>query len=246
MTKKNDRHLDNELQALSQHSALVQRLAALNRVTMKLARSASVDDLCLNAVKLGINELGFDRLGLFFVDSNAPACLMGTYGSNHLGEVIDVPAVDAVDMPAEPLREESHETGEATILIAEDDDIICKMTTEILNGCGYTTLAYSSARDALSCAQTAVGPIHLLLTDMMMPEMNGQELAEAVLQIFPNLPVLIVSGYVGQLPEQFLNQANVHFLMKPYRSNELAEAVHRALKSDLLKPPRAHHRPHQQ
>ena len=60
---------------------------------------------------------------------------------------------------------------------------------------------------------------------MMMPQMNGQEVAEAIHAIRPHLPVLLVSGYVEEIPDELVNRATVDFLAKPYSTERLASSV---------------------
>jgi len=136
-----------------------------------------------------------------------------------------LPVTEAAAAPISGLDYHEAATGDETILVVEDDSVICGLATDILRGQGYTVFHYTSGKDALSYIQTHPSKIDLLLTDIMMPQMNGRELAETVLTLCPNLPILMVSGYAGDLPEQFLESPNVKFLAKPYKANDLSTRV---------------------
>ncbi len=91
-----------------------------------------------------------------------------------------LPIVQKTISPTAPKEPESANLrGQETILFAEDSDSLREMTKEYLESMGYTVLDASSGREALQCAQDFDGPIDLLLTDVVMPEMSGPELATA-------------------------------------------------------------------
>lgn len=142
---------------------------------------------------------------------------------------IYLPSIEATSTPSQPMAYRHSAARGETVLIVEDDPIVCELATDILRGSGYTVLHYTSGVDALRRAQEYPGKIDLLMTDMMMPQMNGVELAEAMMRLRPELPVLMVSGYAGDLPEQFVQSANVKFLAKPYKADELTTHVRNIL-----------------
>ncbi len=86
--------------------------------------------------------------------------------------------------PTEPLDEPERGTGE-TVLVVEDEEPLLRLTTRILAGLGYDVLAANGAGEAISLAQRHEGAIHLLLTDVIMPEMNGRELAGRLTAFLP-------------------------------------------------------------
>lgn len=124
--------------------------------------------------------------------------------------------------PAPPVTE-SH--GQETILLVEDDTNVRAITSEGLHEFGYTVLPFAAGPDAVRYAEEQPDSFALLVTDMMMPQMNGKEVAQAFRAIRPHLPVLIVSGYVDEPPHDLINFDTVDFLTKPYSIHGLANRV---------------------
>ena len=122
----------------------------------------------------------------------------------------------------------------ATILLVEDDPVVLSTTARVLNRFGYEVLPYRHAREALASATRYEGEIHLLITDVMMPEMNGGHLAQGLRQHSPDLPVLYMSGYTDDiLAEHGIRRENTHFVGKPFTPQELAAKVSAILRSDF-------------
>jgi CheY-like chemotaxis protein len=121
--------------------------------------------------------------------------------------------------------EQVRTSGTETILLVEDDEPVRAMAAEVLVSHGYKVLACAAGSEALQRARDYAAPISLLMTDMLMPQMSGREVAEQFMHLHPGVPVLLVSGYVGELPESLVNQPNVRFLPKPYSILHLVEAV---------------------
>jgi two-component system cell cycle sensor histidine kinase/response regulator CckA len=139
----------------------------------------------------------------------------------------DEPAT--VQAESQPRRENAPR-GSETILFAEDEDAIRKVAKRILERVGYTVLPASNGQEALTLAETHAGKIDLLVTDMMMPQMNGMQLAERLRQKRPGLRALFLSGYTdstvlekGPLP------AGEHFLQKPFAAETLSTKVREVL-----------------
>ena len=121
-------------------------------------------------------------------------------------------------------------TGQ-TILLAEDEDGLRDAVTRQLTGAGYHVLAAPNGREALNIAERHDGVIDAVLTDVVMPVMNGPELADALRQIRPDVPVLFMSGYAGPLmTEQGLLDPDVTVLSKPFTKPELLTALHALVK----------------
>jgi len=117
--------------------------------------------------------------------------------------------------------------GHETILVAEDEALIRSLACEILGGRGYVVLEAASADDALRIAAGHAGPIHLLLTDVVMPGKSGVELAEALRARRPGLRVLYMSGYADRAVEA--NAPGVAFVQKPFDPALLARRVRATL-----------------
>ncbi len=116
--------------------------------------------------------------------------------------------------------------GRETILVVEDDPLIRKLATRALEGLGYTVLQAENGMLALEIVRAHAGDIELLLSDVVMPHMGGQVLAERLRQARPALKVLYVSGYTGNsVVHQGLPDNSVAFLQKPYTPTSLALKV---------------------
>ena len=108
-------------------------------------------------------------------------------------------------------------------------------TRLLLEQLGYEVVPAHGPREALACAQSYAqsqkGAFHLLLTDVVMPGMNGRDLSRKLLDLFPGLPVLFMSGYTADiLAPQGVLDAGTRFLQKPASLAELAKAVDGALR----------------
>ena len=121
-------------------------------------------------------------------------------------------------------------TGLETILLVEDEPLILDMTVAMLELLGYTVLPAATPGEATRLAQEYSGTIDLLITDVIMPEMNGLELAEKLESLRPGLKRLFMSGYTANvIARHGVLDEGVHFLQKPFLSNNLATKVREAL-----------------
>ena len=119
-----------------------------------------------------------------------------------------------------------------TILLVEDEPALLKMTTRMLASHGYTVLAAETPGEAIRLAREHAGEIHLLLTDVVMPEMNGRDLAKKLLALYPHFKRLFMSGYTANVivSHGVMDEgARVHFLQKPFTIKELTDKVRAAL-----------------
>ncbi|MCX5869954.1 MAG: GAF domain-containing protein [Deltaproteobacteria bacterium] len=120
--------------------------------------------------------------------------------------------------------------GQETILLVEDEPTILHMTTIMLEGLGYTVLAASTPDMAIRLAREHIGEISLLMTDVVMPEINGRDLAEKLLSLDPHLKSLFMSGYTADIiAHHGILDERAHFLQKPFSTNDLAIKVREAL-----------------
>jgi PAS domain S-box-containing protein len=133
-------------------------------------------------------------------------------------------SVEAVPMAAPGPR--PHET----ILMVEDEDALRHVTGRILTRAGYNVLAANCGAQAIHIAETHTGEIDLLLTDVIMPIMMGNEVAARIQAIRPGTPVLYMSGYAQPvLTENGTLQAGVSIVEKPFTSRELLHRIHAVL-----------------
>jgi diguanylate cyclase (GGDEF)-like protein len=120
--------------------------------------------------------------------------------------------------------------GGETILVVDDDGSLRKMAREFLEGRGYQVLTATDGADALRVADKHKGPIHLVVTDVVMPKMNGWELAKHLAHRRPQTKVLYVSGYADDtIVRQGLPEVEGSFLRKPFTLDILAYKLREAL-----------------
>ncbi|HEY3381150.1 MAG TPA: PAS domain S-box protein [Vicinamibacterales bacterium] len=121
-------------------------------------------------------------------------------------------------------------TGTETILLVEDEDAVLELGRSMLTRLGYRVLAARSPLQAVQLIAELGGSIDLLISDVVMPEMNGRELAARLTLSLPSLRCLFVSGYTGDIiSHRGVLDGSVHFLQKPFSLPALAQAVRRAL-----------------
>ena len=132
-----------------------------------------------------------------------------------------------------------------TILLAEDSVSLREMAREYLESVGYVVLEAASGREALQKAKEFDGPIHLLLTDVVMPEMSGPELARHMTALRPEIKIIFTSGYTNDaIARQGVLDPAVAFIQKPYRPKALARKIQEVLAVPATKasnhPPPVH------
>lgn len=146
---------------------------------------------------------------------------------------IYLPRVDEVlDKSRSTNFDNKNLSGTETILLVEDDEIVRALVREVLTGNGYKVLESSSGREALSICSTYSEPIHLLLTDVIMPKMSGNELKTEVVKLLPEIKILFMSGYTDDAISDggFLDSGTA-FIEKPYTPDGLALKVREVLES---------------
>jgi DNA-binding NtrC family response regulator len=126
-------------------------------------------------------------------------------------------------------------SGHETILLVEDEPSILTLTKTLLERLGYSVLAASTPGVALRIAEQHYGEIHLLMTDVVMPEMNGRVLARNLLAVHPGLKRLFMSGYTADvIAHHGVLDEGVHFIQKPFTRENLATKVRDALDAPEL------------
>jgi CheY-like chemotaxis protein len=133
--------------------------------------------------------------------------------------------VEPISTPAPPPSRDV--LGTETVLVVEDDDDVRGITCQVLELNGYTVLEADDVEDAVRLARDHPGPIHLLVSDVVMPRMSGPELAEIVRERRPDIAVLYVSGYADE--SRFYGARAIEFLPKPFQIAELVRAVRERL-----------------
>jgi CheY-like chemotaxis protein len=133
-----------------------------------------------------------------------------------------------VSVAAEPGR--SATGGSETVLLVEDEASLLEMTQIMLEKLGYAVLTATTPGEAIRLARKHAGEIDLLITDVVMPEMNGRELAERLIAFTPELKRLFMSGYTADvITRHGVLESGIHFVHKPFSMNDLTGKVREAL-----------------
>ncbi len=123
-----------------------------------------------------------------------------------------------------------------TILLVEDEDVLRELLRELLEFKGYSVLEACNGQEAMQVSEAHEGKVDLLLTDVVMPKMSGNDLAEAMRKFHPGLKIIFMSGYTGDSSFsvlEALDGGNVDFLQKPFRMKMLEEKVLEMLKDSV-------------
>jgi PAS domain S-box-containing protein len=133
--------------------------------------------------------------------------------------------------PVEAVAEEdAPKRGTETVLVVEDEPALLSLTTRALEKLGYRVLGAPTPQRAIALVTAHTGPLHMLLTDIVLPGMNGRSLAERLSAMVPHLKCLFVSGYPdGAMGPGGVLDEHVQFLQKPYSPKTLAEKVRQVL-----------------
>ncbi|MBM4165077.1 MAG: PAS domain S-box protein [Lentisphaerae bacterium] len=120
-----------------------------------------------------------------------------------------------------------------TILLVEDDPIILESTKKMLENLGYTVVAAATPGEAMRLAWEHVGYIDLLMTDVVMPEMNGRVLSNKLLSLYPSLKILFMSGYTEDvIAGSHVLDEGEHFIQKPFSMNDLGAKTREAMEDE--------------
>ena len=131
--------------------------------------------------------------------------------------------------PAKVIEKNWH--GTETILLVEDDNGVRKFAYDALRNFGYKVFAASNGVNAIKKIKDEKIKVDLLMTDLVMPEMNGKELSETIKKNFPDIRILFSSGYTNNhLVHRGELDKNINFLQKPYSMQALLEKVHEVLR----------------
>jgi len=141
---------------------------------------------------------------------------------------VDAPATDVRRRPPSVMA-----TGNETVLVVEDEDAVRKLADRILRVAGYKVLTAANGGEALLICEQHKGELHLLLTDVVMPQMGGRQLAERLTKIRPELRVLYMSGYTDNaIVHHGVLDPGTRFISKPFSAPDLTRKVREALDED--------------
>lgn len=131
-----------------------------------------------------------------------------------------------LDSPSQQAKPPAPQSGTETILLVEDENAVRNIVRIVLTRYGYKVLEASNGNEALEIVRTYEQPIHMLLTDVVMPGMHGPEVAKAVVSKMPSIRVIFMSGYVDDArTREGLADATASFIQKPFSSEDLAHKV---------------------
>ncbi len=127
-------------------------------------------------------------------------------------------------------------SGTETIFLVEDEDLVRNLSKEILETCGYTIIEARNGLEALEICENGDCKIDLLITDVVMPQMGGRELAEKLIEKLPNLQILFTSGYTDNaMARHGVIRTSTNFIQKPFTYDTLAHKVRELLDAKDLK-----------
>jgi PAS domain S-box-containing protein len=140
------------------------------------------------------------------------------------------PRIDASPAPRRNGIATTAKGGGETVLVVEDQDAVRAFAAAALRQSGYDVLEAADGNEAIAVAERHQGRLHLLLTDVVMPGMNGKELSERLKELRPNLKVVLISGYTADvIAHRGVLDPGVAFLHKPFSPEELTAKVREAL-----------------
>ena len=121
-------------------------------------------------------------------------------------------------------------TGEGRILFVDDEQILIDIGKQMLERLGYEVLTRTGSYDALELFRQQPDQIDLVITDMTMPNMTGDKLAQKLMEIRPDIPIILCTGFSEIMTEERAKDMGIHaFIMKPFNFHELGNTVHRVL-----------------
>jgi PAS domain S-box-containing protein len=137
---------------------------------------------------------------------------------------------EVVTPPLRPALGDDLFYGTETVLVAEDETAVRDLAVSVLQSCGYQVLAAKSGPEALQIGREHKGPIHMLIADVIMPQMSGRELVERFSRTHPDTRILYVSGYADQeITHEGILAPGTNFLPKPFTVEDLTRKVREIL-----------------
>ena len=133
--------------------------------------------------------------------------------------------------------QEARPLGGYTVLVVDDEEAVRRLAVRMLTWTGYQAIEARHGREALAAIEQHASPIHLVLTDIKMPGMNGRELGRHVEQRWPGKPILYMSGFASEVFQGGLLEPGAPFLAKPFTQEDLATKVRALLEGKATDSP---------
>lgn len=128
--------------------------------------------------------------------------------------------------------QKASESEQRNIIIVEDEPALLTLGSSMLKRLGYYPISAATPSEAIALAENAGDKVHMLITDVVMPEINGRELAEKIKKIHPHIKILFMSGYSSDIISQHgILDESTNFIQKPFSMNALANKLSDAFKS---------------
>lgn len=157
---------------------------------------------------------------------------VAVYSELGLGSTFKVylPIVNTDTQPQHEASSKLLPEGNETVLLVEDEEAVRNLACQVLKGCGYKVLEAANGREACDLAKAWQGPIDVLVSDVVMPELGGRELAEQLSVLRPDCKILFLSGYSDDaVIRHDVLQSNYAFLQKPFTPSTLAQKLRAVL-----------------
>jgi len=157
---------------------------------------------------------------------------INVYSEQGKGTVFKVyfPSIGNVNVENEDFTEKSVKGGNETILVAEDDEDMRKIISEILKALGYNIIIASNGEESLDIFIKRHGEIDFVILDVVMPKLSGREVYEEIKKIKPDVPALFVTGYsLNNIHTDFILKEDVEVLQKPYSFGDIAFKIREIL-----------------
>jgi two-component system, cell cycle sensor histidine kinase and response regulator CckA len=176
----------------------------------------------------GAKPLGQERANLL-----AGACeSAGSSGTFAHLMLASMPGSPDLSMTSSSPQRVERPPGGYTVLVVDDEEAVRRLASRMLTWGGYQALEARHGREALATIEQHAGPIHLVLTDIKMPGMNGRELGREIERRWPDTRLLYMSGFASEVFQGGLLEAGAPFLAKPFTQEDLTGKVRVLLETD--------------
>lgn len=140
---------------------------------------------------------------------------------------------DEIETPVAPTADTTSQRGSETVLLVEDEEIVRKITKRLLEENGYRVLQAGSGGEAIRLFISYKEPIHLLITDVVMPMLSGKDVADQIKSVHPETRVLYMSGYTDEaIVDHGIVDADIEFIQKPFTERALTRKIREVLDTE--------------